>query len=139
MQKYVVGLVFDLTCENLLLIRKEHPEWQAGLYNGIGGKVEPGEIFLDAMKRESGEEAGLSDLLWRPIIHVQGPGYKVQYFYAIMPGSIVYCQNTDEELFIMSNAQYVGEAIGDRMVQPLPWIIACALQEIKEKKLCPGL
>lgn len=66
-KKYVVGFVFDLRMEHggskqapptmVLLIRKAKPAWQAGHLNGIGGKVEAGETFPQAMAREAREES----------------------------------------------------------------------------------
>lgn len=46
--------------ENVMLIRKAKPAWQAGRLNLVGGKVEPGESFDLAAKREYTEETGLS-------------------------------------------------------------------------------
>src|SRR5687767_2261708 len=60
----------------VLLVRKARPEWQAGLLNGIGGKIQHlpirpqdtelrWESSLEAMRREFTEETGLSvDLEW---------------------------------------------------------------------------
>ncbi|WP_300288435.1 NUDIX domain-containing protein [uncultured Desulfovibrio sp.] len=39
-------------------MRRDHPEFQAGKLNGMGGKLEPGETLLDCMAREAVEEAG---------------------------------------------------------------------------------
>jgi len=59
MQKqYVVGFAFDNNRERVALILKQRPNWQRGRLNGVGGKVEPGEKFLDAMVREFQEETG---------------------------------------------------------------------------------
>lgn len=58
-QKYVLGFAIDAHTQEVLLIRKEHPAWQKGRLNGVGGKVEPGESSLDAMVREFYEETGL--------------------------------------------------------------------------------
>jgi 8-oxo-dGTP diphosphatase len=64
---YVVGFAFD-TQKRVALIRKTHPEWQAGKYNGVGGKVTDQDIsrltasatgIQCAMAREFEEEAGL--------------------------------------------------------------------------------
>lgn len=58
-QRYVVGFVLtDESC--VVLLRKTKPSSQAGLLNGMGGKVEPGESFADAMDREGAEESGLT-------------------------------------------------------------------------------
>jgi 8-oxo-dGTP diphosphatase len=61
MQEYVVG--FLLSGGRVLLIKKQRPEWQRGLLNGIGGKPEPGESPWEAMRREAIEEAGV-DVEW---------------------------------------------------------------------------
>lgn len=73
---YVVGFVTDDDHRAVLLVRKARPEWQAGLLNGIGGKVQHlpvrpqdtelrWESPLEAMRREFSEETGLSiDLDW---------------------------------------------------------------------------
>lgn len=55
--EYAVGFYFDRSREHVWLIRKARPDWQAGKLNGIGGKVEPGESVLQAMRREFEEEA----------------------------------------------------------------------------------
>lgn len=56
--KYCLGFLFDPKLEQVVLIVKDHPEWQAGLLNGVGGKIADGESPLDAMVREFEEEAG---------------------------------------------------------------------------------
>lgn len=61
MKTYVLGFAFNLQSTEVLLIHKARPTAQAGLWNGIGGKIEDGEAPLDAMVREFAEETGL---LW---------------------------------------------------------------------------
>lgn len=56
----VVGFLFDDTGDNVLLIRKNRPDWMAGRLNGIGGKVESGESPESAMYREFWEETGVT-------------------------------------------------------------------------------
>lgn len=65
MKKYVLGFLFDPNETFVLLIRKNRPEWQAGWYNGIGGKVEKNETALDAMIREFREETSLEIYDWK--------------------------------------------------------------------------
>jgi 8-oxo-dGTP pyrophosphatase MutT (NUDIX family) len=58
LKNYVVGFMFNF--QSVALIRKARPAWQAGLWNGIGGKVEDGEFVNHAMYREFLEEAGVN-------------------------------------------------------------------------------
>jgi 8-oxo-dGTP diphosphatase len=58
MHHYVLGFAFDTNCR-VALIRKNRPQWQAGRWNGIGGKVEAGESPTAAMIREFEEETGV--------------------------------------------------------------------------------
>lgn len=60
MKTYVAGLLFSPTLEYVVLIKKNKPEWMAGLWNGVGGSVEgydPSHKY--AMEREFEEETGL--------------------------------------------------------------------------------
>lgn len=60
MSNFVLGFAFDVKTGGVVLIRKTHPEWQAGKLNGIGGRIEPGEQPLQAMVREFEEETGVT-------------------------------------------------------------------------------
>lgn len=81
MQKYVLGFVFTNDGRRVVLIRKQKPIEQAGLLNGVGGKVEPGEKDEAAMIREFREEAGV-ELLdgWRHYATMGGPGWSCAVF-----------------------------------------------------------
>ena len=79
MTEYVAGLLYSDDGLRVALILKNRPEWQAGHYNAIGGKIEPGETSFDAMKREFIEEAGV-DIDWDLRITLEGPHYKVHFF-----------------------------------------------------------
>lgn len=56
--RYVCGFLF--VGDEVALIIKKKPEWQAGRINGIGGKIEEGEMPIEAMAREFKEEAALA-------------------------------------------------------------------------------
>ena len=49
MKKYVAGFMFSSDKSEVLLVEKMSPEWQRGLLNGIGGKIEGGETPLEAI------------------------------------------------------------------------------------------
>jgi 8-oxo-dGTP diphosphatase len=64
MQSYVVGFAFSKDMKHILLLKKLRPEWQKDSLNGMGGKIEDGELPMEAMYRECMEETGLS-LAWQ--------------------------------------------------------------------------
>lgn len=51
MQDCMLAFAFD-DLNRVALIRKNWPSWQAGQWNGVGGKVEAKEPIAEAMKRE---------------------------------------------------------------------------------------
>ena len=79
---YVVGLMFNKSMSQVALIRKQKPKWQAGLLNGIGGKIEDGETGLDAMRREFYEETGAHTLRvdWYPFLNMHGQNNDLSAF-----------------------------------------------------------
>src|SRR5271157_1502939 len=69
--RYVDGLMFDPTYSRVVVIRKTKPEWQAGLLNCVGGKIEPGEDIEMAMIREFREETGVSIGGWKRFLDIK--------------------------------------------------------------------
>lgn len=83
--RYVVGFAFTSDRLDVALIRKNKPNWQRGLLNGIGGKVEEGEAYSESMVREFREETGVEipAKLWKRFATLRGPDYVVAcYHYA---------------------------------------------------------
>lgn len=85
----VVGFLFDEAEKFVVLIQKTKPEWQKGLLNGIGGKIEKGETPYMAMFREFKEEAGVTIRNWKYFGQISGTDsespYKVHFFKAKVP------------------------------------------------------
>lgn len=82
MQHYVMGFLFDHVKQHVLLIHKKRPQFQAGLWNGVGGKVEPHEHSHQAMQRECAEECGIWVSDWNLICHVVNPAYQIDVWSA---------------------------------------------------------
>lgn len=78
--RMVAGFLFNDDQTKVLLILKDHPQWQAGNYNAIGGKVEPNETALEAMRREFKEETGVVLKLWSRFTTLSGEGWSVDFF-----------------------------------------------------------
>ena len=78
---YVVALCFTPDRERVVLLRKTHPTWQAGRFNGPGGKIEDGEMEEEALAREFLEETGMATLPsdWEVRLRVYGGSWNVAY------------------------------------------------------------
>jgi 8-oxo-dGTP diphosphatase len=104
-KKYVLGFIFDQARDHVLLINKLRPAWQCGKLNGIGGKVEPGESFPQAMIRECHEETGISTeargLEWQHVATLIGENFLMPV-YSLFSQVVFYAiQRTDEPLQIL--------------------------------------
>ena len=127
--KYSLGFIFDQARDHVLLIQKMRPAWQRGKLNGIGGKVEEGEAFLQAMIRECWEETGIStearDLEWQHFATLMGEDYHMEVF-ALFSQTVFYAlQRTDEPLQILPHRNLPES----RIMPNLPVLISLALDE----------
>jgi 8-oxo-dGTP diphosphatase len=77
--EYVVGFAFAQ--DQVLLIEKKRPSWQAGRLNGVGGHIKDGETPADAMGREFDEETGLITTGWNHFATLKSPYFCVYFFY----------------------------------------------------------
>ena len=85
MKHYVTGFLFTKNFKHVVLIKKLNPEWQRGLFNGVGGKVEENEKSYDAMSREFEEETGvvINAEEWIHFSHIHRPNfYYLDLYYA---------------------------------------------------------
>ncbi len=66
-KNYVLGFLFDKKdAERVVLIKKDRgPSFNIGKLNGVGGKIEPHEVPIEAMIREFKEEAGIDIIDWK--------------------------------------------------------------------------
>lgn len=84
MTEYVLGFAFGERKgrPTVLLVQKTSPPWQAGKYNGVGGKIEPNEEPVVAMAREFLEETGINTSIddWDERLTMQGSDWKVIVF-----------------------------------------------------------
>ena len=127
MKEYVLGFLFSTT-ENVWLIRKNRNDWQKGLLNGIGGKIELNESSVDAMKREFREEAGLVIDDWKYYATItDDKNYKVCCYYSY----------SDESAITMTDEQvgcYPYKSLPSDIIPNINWLIPMALSFSKGEK-----
>lgn len=129
MTNYVLGFMFNETCDQVILIEKAKPSWQAGCLNGLGGKIEDGETSQwTAMVREYQEEAGVvtreSD--WKHYCDLVGEDYMVFVFSCFsdkyFEASIT---NETERVYRVP----VDKLSHNSLVSNVTWLIHLALDE----------
>ena len=81
-KSYVLGFAFDESLRHVVLLQKRKPAWAAGMWNGLGGKVEEGELGMNAMSREFNEECGvmIPPDRWKLMGAFQRQGWFVECF-----------------------------------------------------------
>ena len=130
---YVVGFLFSNDYRWVTLIRKNRPDWQAGKYNGVGGKVERGEAVQDAMVREFFEETGVKTKWddWDEFALLQGSkGDTIYVFSAVStPYLSAVKTQTDEEVMNILVKHVLDQDEPYPVVPNLPVIIRLALMD----------
>lgn len=140
MREYVLGFLFSKsfpsgTDNYVALISKIKPEWQYGLLNGIGGKIEENELPENAMRREFREETGLEIDDWKKFCKfTDEKGYIVHaYCSDIVSTQLGLCklQPLTEEV---PNWYAVDKLDQLPVIPNLHWLIAMAIWESKNNK-----
>lgn len=127
-QHYSMGFLFDPSSTVVNLIRKNRPTWMHGLLNGIGGKLEPGETYLQAMEREFREETGVSGLNWEHCVSMDGgSAFHMHVFSCHSDRSGQTQTTTDEAVMLVQVREVFSRAIP--VVSNLPVLLALALDK----------
>ncbi len=128
---YVLGLIFNSDKSQILLINKKRPDWQLGMWNCIGGKIdETDDTPLAAMDRECLEETGIKLVRVENFNHcitLVCPGGTL-YVYAstIILNHIPFKQIEDEELRI-----FPVDCLPKKLMHNLRWIIPFCLSSVQ--------
>lgn len=118
-QEYVVGFLFTEDYGQVLLIKKNRPEWQKGRLNGVGGKIEKNESPEEAMRREFLEEAGVDVRTWQEVLILGGIGWRVHFFRAFDTYAFNHTESkTDEAIF-----KAMTSGLPTYVIPNLHWII----------------
>lgn len=103
LNKYTIGVAADN--EGIVLVKKNKPAWQAGYYNFVGGKVEPGESYLSCMVREFEEETGvyIPKHRWNYVGYMTRPKDFIVKIYATDDARLHDVQTKTEEDIVVIN------------------------------------
>lgn len=127
-KEYVLGFLFMHYNTEVVLIRKNKPEWQKGLLNGVGGKIEPGENPMEAMIREWREETGTDVTDWHRYVTMDFSGATVYVFKCQMVGCVEVQSATDEQVGVFSVADVLASPV-TITIPNLKWLIPMALYD----------
>lgn len=126
---YVCGFCFDAAKDYVALIEKTKPEWQAGKLNGVGGKIEPFELPIEAMVREFKEETSIETSVedWTHFAILENEDWVV-HFYKATTDQIFNVQSVTEERVDFYDVDYLLKNDENLTVPNLKWLIPMALQ-----------
>jgi len=126
-QNYVVGLAFDKPAQKVALIEKRRPIWQVGKLNGVGGKLEFGELPVDAMVREFYEEAGVitETTDWHYMGSLSRPNDFKLYVFRMFSDDVHEVSSQTDEVVSLYNVDL--NRFMETGVANLAWLLAAAL------------
>lgn len=129
-KRMVVGFNFSKDRKKVLLIVKQKPEWQVGMLNGVGGKVEE-ETIKAAMVREYEEETGVitHPREWDYYCMYVGDEWTVNFFRRFIEHDIDHYHMLTVEVEQLQ--VYPAEGITEVMnlIPNLKWLIHAALDK----------
>lgn len=131
---YVLGFLFmpDVPSRHnpflgheVVLIRKNRPDWQKGQLNGVGGRVEEGETPAEAMVREFSEETGHPYSGWYSVLDMIFPDCVVHVFMLRLGMTISFDKGlTDEPVEVWNVSDVLRYP---NKIQNLNWLIPFSL------------
>lgn len=127
-KNYVLGLMFDSVGRRVALICKNKPEWQKDKLNGVGGKIERGELAVKAMCREFEEETGVhtEESQWQMFCRLGGRGFNVFVYRAFSDAAVDSARTVTDEPVGVYDARGTSLRSGS-IVSNLAWLIPMAL------------
>lgn len=119
LKKYTLGFVFSEDLERVLLIEKLRPEILFRKLNGVGGKLEEGELPLEGMIREFKEETNIDFSDFKEAGTLNGNNSKIFLFTGKTNQIHEFENMTDEELYVVG-ADYLDK---NRIASNVGWLV----------------
>lgn len=130
---YVVGFAFNKEKTKLLLIQKTKPEWQLGLLNGIGGKIESYDSTpYHAMTREFFEESNLKTIKedWYFFSKVEHNNFELNCFVGFFEDTFLNTyESVTEEIIVYKEVQDLYNKQFSGCISNLKWLISTCLDD----------
>lgn len=128
-REWVVGFLIDEGGDEVVLILKNRPKWQAGKLNGVGGKVEPSDVDAHAaMVREFREETGLLVFSWHHFASLTWEEGVVRFYRAFAPlETLTACRTVTDEDIVRIHIRSLLDPVWRPVVTPnLLWLVPLA-------------
>ncbi len=125
---YTLGFLFSEDKKSVVLIEKTKPEWQKGLLNGVGGKIEELEMPNYTIVREFKEETKATTFLsdWTLFANMIGEDFHVACYVAFNQKAFDDAKtNTEEKVYKVK----IKDLDFSKCVSNLSWLIPMALDE----------
>jgi len=134
MIEYVAGFLFAPDRTSVALVLKDHPAWQEGHLNGIGGKKEAGETWAEAMSREFEEEAGVRIHAedWEHTVTLTSPNRWELRFYRAFSDLVHTVKSMESETNVVVpvvRLGHLGYLHGKGTIPNLGWAIPMSLDD----------
>lgn len=132
MTEYTAGFLFDYDKKNVVLLLKNRPDRQKGLYNAIGGKIDGKETPFQCITRESIEEIGIythwNHFLTLAGYELGGEEWKMDMFWGVFELSeVTKMEDQEPKIFPI-------DKLPDNIMPNCRWMIPMALS-IEEEYL----
>ena len=128
MTEYVLGFyIYNDHGNNryVILIRKQRPEWQKGLLNGVGGHLEQGETPEQGMAREFKEETGVETHpeSWKRVALMTGNDWMVHVFTMETTNRPNFRSLTDEQVVAVTVRSVMRHPQPHPTIENIPWLL----------------
>jgi 8-oxo-dGTP diphosphatase len=124
-QSYAAGFLFSDDGSQVALVRKNRPDWQAGLLNGVGGKWEPHETRHNTMVREFYEEAGVRVPAWESLAWMRGDDYDIGFYRAFSSKALSQVYSVTDEAIEVHDTRHVLQRAD--LMPNLYWLLPLAV------------